>query len=160
MVSGDLDKQRTVGIVLAGHAPLPEALLQAATTILGAADQDWPQIATITIPADLPNHDTLSQVRTAINAVDSGQGVLVLADLFGGSATNTAMANLDNGNVEVVTGASLAMVIEALEKRDRVANAQELAEFTAKAGRGSVIIANALLSKLDSKYLPTNQILA
>ena len=160
MLRNELETQLTVGVVLAGHAPLPEALPEAATSILGTPSQDWPQIATITIPVDLPNHDTLAQVRTAINAVDLGKGVLVLADLFGGSAANTAMANLDNGNVEVVTGASLAMVIEALERRDRVNNAQELAEFAAKAGRSSVIIANALLSKLESKDLPTNQMLA
>lgn len=149
-----------VGIILAGHAPLPEALLQAATTILGGLGSDLSGIVTVTIGPESSAPDTVGEVGSAIEAVDIGKGALVLADLFGGSAANSALAQLDHSGVEVVTGASLAMVIEAVERRSEATNAHELAAFVAKAGRGNVIIANALLGKLEGDFLPNNQVLA
>ena len=149
-----------VGIILAGHAPLPDALLQAAATILGNASSDIAKTATVTITPDSCGPDTVEEISATIEAVDAGKGVLVLADLFGGSAANSALAQLDHKGVEVVTGASLAMVIEALHRRTEATNAHELAGFAAKAGRGNVIVANALLGKLDGDFLPNNQIIA
>lgn len=101
-----------IGLVLVSHGPLADGLRQAAEMIMG------PQAALAVLglePAqDMDKYQAdLSQL---VREVDQGQGVLVLADLFGGSPANTA-AYVLGPTVEVVCGASLPMLIEVLSFR-------------------------------------------
>ncbi|MDF2626749.1 MAG: system mannose/fructose-specific component [Symbiobacteriaceae bacterium] len=101
-----------IGLVLVSHGPLADGLRQAAEMIMG------PQAALAVLGLE-PAQDMdrfCDELKRLVQAVDQGQGVLVLADLFGGSPANTA-AYVLGPTVEVVCGASLPMVLEVLSFR-------------------------------------------
>lgn len=136
-----------VGIVVAAHAPLATALADTARDVLADhGEKALAGLACVEIEDGADAADSFARVGHAISQVDAGAGVLVLADLFGGSAANIALAQLGEERVEVVTGANLAMLLEALSARDHVRSLSVLAERVAEAARQSVVVASALLT--------------
>jgi PTS system mannose-specific IIA component len=127
--------QPETGLVIAAHGALAEAFVQTASGILGST------VDAVTVTVD-DAADAFGSLGEAVKAADQGVGVLVLADLFGGSAANMALAHLD-GNVEVVTGVNLAMVLEAVTHRS--SPVAELAAKVAAASKNSVVVAGNLL---------------
>lgn len=140
-----------VGLVIAAHAPLAGALQQTAKQILGDAAA---HIGLVEIQAsDAPTASTAA-VEQAVARADLGAGVLVLADLFGGSAANVALSQLGEDRVEVVTGANLAMVLEAATCAVRGKTLAELASRCADAARSSVVVAGELISPIGTGERP------
>jgi len=88
--------------------------------------------------------DTRDEVQRAIARVSQGAGVLLLTDMFGGTPTNIASMFLDEGNVEVVTGVNLPMVIK-LASFNREASLQELASEVEDQGKEAICRASILL---------------
>jgi PTS system mannose-specific IIA component len=93
-------------------------------------------------------HDDVAVARaaieTAIARVDTGAGVLVLTDMFGGTPSNLGLAFLEPGRVEVVTGVNLAMLIKlakATDEQDLLARARSLCDH----GRAAIRVASDLL---------------
>jgi PTS system mannose-specific IIA component len=102
-----------IGIVLAGHGGFCDGIRDAAEMIMGPQEH----LAVVPLgPAENLDlyREKLEQARTE---VDSGDGVLVLVDLFGGSPSNVA-AYLLGPSTEVVTGVSLPMLLEVLSARE------------------------------------------
>lgn len=133
----------SVGVVVAAHAPLASALCATASDILAgdpAASPRW-----VEIEPGAGADATLRQVSAAIHDADEGAGVLLLADLFGGSAANIALACLGEHTVEVVTGANLPMLLEALTHCSTAGDPAALAGRVARAAQDSVIVAGTLL---------------
>ena len=122
------------------HGQLATELLNAAEMIVGdlpgfqAVSIGWHDDVTVA-------HDAIGR---AIAKVDSGAGVLVLTDMFGGTPSNLGLAFLEAGRVEVVTGVNLAMLIKlakAPDERDLLALARSLRDH----GRGAIRVASDLL---------------
>jgi len=133
-----------IGLVLAAHAPIGSALLAAAREITGHDDG----VVVVDLSRGPGSDDAAAafeHMRAAVDAADRGAGALVLADTFGGSAANIALAQLDRASVEVVTGLNLAMVLEALLARATEGSVRALAERAADAARGSVVVASELI---------------
>jgi len=118
-----------VGIVITSHGTLAEGLRAAAQMILG--QQEAVQTVGLGPAEDLD--EFLTKLRQAAAEVNRDSGVLVLADLFGGSPCNTAAYLVQEG-MEVVTGANLPMLLEALSQREE-RNPKELAEAVIAAAR-------------------------
>ena len=101
------DGRRISGVIVT-HGHLAGELLAAAEMIVGP-------ISFITA-VSIGWHDDVDaardEVQRAITRVSQGAGVLLLTDMFGGTPTNIASMFLDDGNVEVVTGVNLPMVIK------------------------------------------------
>jgi PTS system mannose-specific IIA component len=133
--------QKGIGVVVAAHAPLASALCASAKTIVGP---DAP-LAFVEVEKDASAAEAFDAVSAAIREADRGNGVLLLADLFGGSAANIALAYLGEEHVEVVTGANLAMVIDAAQHCEDGDDPAALAQRVAEAAKGSVVVASALL---------------
>jgi len=91
--------------------------------------------------------NAFEKVRETVKNVDEGHGVLVLADLFGGSAANLTLSQLGEDHLEVVTGANLAMLLEAITHRTDGNGVTALAERVARAARTSVVVASSLLGR-------------
>ena len=89
--------------------------------------------------------EILEGLTTAIKEVDSGDGVLLLTDLFGGTPTNIGCALLGEADVEVVTGFNLPLLIKALTSRRDVIILSELARIAAEYGQRHISIAGDLL---------------
>ncbi|HEY7914326.1 MAG TPA: PTS sugar transporter subunit IIA [Blastocatellia bacterium] len=102
-----------VGGVIVTHGQLANELLSAAEMIVGD------QINHITA-VSIGWHDDVDvareEIERAIQRVDSGNGVLLLTDMFGGTPTNIAASFLGQAEVEVVTGVNLPMVIKLAEQ--------------------------------------------
>lgn len=101
----------SVGLLIITHDDIGRALLHSAHVALA----DSP-LATDMISAsrDSEPEALLQRARTALAALDTGDGVLVLTDLFGSTPSNIAARLLDSGRTRVVTGINLPMLIRVL----------------------------------------------
>ncbi|MCP4500862.1 MAG: PTS fructose transporter subunit IIA [Deltaproteobacteria bacterium] len=136
-----MQSDKDIGIVVAAHAPLATALVRTVTTIVPNA-----QLLAVDLVPSQDADGALSLMDEAVKAADLGNGVLVLADLFGGTAANLALSQLGDGKVEVLTGANLAMVLDAVTHASSAVSAGKLALRAAKAAESSVVVASALLT--------------
>jgi PTS system mannose-specific IIA component len=101
-----------IGIVLAGHGGFCEGLLDAAQMIMGPQEH----LAVVPMGPAENLDEYREKLERACKDVDSGGGVLVFVDLFGGSPSNVA-AYVLGPSTEVVTGVSLPMLLEVLSAR-------------------------------------------
>jgi PTS system mannose-specific IIA component len=132
--------KRAPGVVVVTHGQLATELLNAAEMIVG----DLPACQAVSIGW----HDDVTvahaAIASAISKVDTGSGVLILTDMFGGTPTNLGLAFLEAGRVEVVTGVNLAMLItlaKAPGDDDVLTRARKLADH----GRSAIRVASDLL---------------
>ena len=130
-----------IGGLIVTHGRLAIELLNAAEAIVG----DLQNIATVSIGW----HDDVamasSMVEKGIRRVDTGSGVLVLTDMFGGTPTNIASTFLDEGVIEVVTGVNLPMLIKLIQIGAEV-DLAEAAKLVGENGQNNIYIASKLLS--------------
>ena len=129
-----------VGVVVVTHGQLATELVNAAETIVG----DLPRFAAVSIGW----HDAVElareEIAQAVERVDSGTGVVVLTDMFGGTPSNLAITFLAEGRVEVVTGVNLPMLLKLASTRE-VADLREVARHIREDGRTGIWVASDLL---------------
>jgi mannose PTS system EIIA component len=139
-----------VGVVVVTHGQLAAELLNAAEMIVG----ELPQFAAVSIGW----HDDAEMARNAIareiQKVDTGHGVLVLTDMFGGTASNLGLSFLEAGRVEVVTGVNLPMLIK-LAKSHGMETVLAMAQDICEHGRIAIRVASDLLRSEPSVALPS-----
>ncbi|NLO87360.1 MAG: PTS sugar transporter subunit IIA [Firmicutes bacterium] len=103
-----------VGILVISHGSLAAGLKDAAEMIMGQQGQ----FQAVGLQPQQSPEEFQEIIRAEVKGLDCGEGVLILADLFGGSPANAAAYLVsDKLNVEVVTGVSLPMLLEALTAR-------------------------------------------
>jgi len=103
-----LETPRRVAGVIVTHGQLATELLAAAEMIIGPVAQ----VAAISIGWHDDVDAARAEIERAIARVSEGRGVLILTDMFGGTPTNIASMFFVEGEVEVVTGVNLPMVIK------------------------------------------------
>ena len=130
-----------VGGLIVTHGRLATELLNAAEAIVG----DVQNIAAVSIGWHDDVDMASSMIEKGIKRVDTGSGVLVLTDMFGGTPTNIATAFLDDGVVEVVTGVNLPMLIKLIQLEANV-DLAEAAALVRENGQNNIYIASDLLS--------------
>ena len=104
-----------VGIVIATHGIIGKALLETATEMVGFSA---PQILAISLPTDVDRATGWTNLVNTVDAVNTGDGVLILVDMFGGTPSTLALSILAERDAEVLTGVNLAMVLRTILKRD------------------------------------------
>jgi PTS system mannose-specific IIA component len=109
-----LETPRRVAGVIVTHGQLATELLAAAEMIIGPVAQ----IAAISIGWHDDVDAARAEIERAIARVSEGRGVLILTDMFGGTPTNIASMFFVEGEVEVVTGVNLPMVIKLASQAD------------------------------------------
>jgi len=115
-----------IGLVLVTHGRLAEEFVAAMEHVVGRQEQ----VRTIAIGPDDDMEERRSEIIACAEEVDSGDGVIVLTDMFGGTPSNLAISLLgQNGNIEVIAGTNLPMLIKLASVR----GAQPLAEAVAAA---------------------------
>lgn len=131
-----------IGIILVTHGRLADEFVLAMQHVVGRQDA----VATVCIG---PNDDMQSrrnEIAKAIKAVESGDGVIVLTDLFGGTPSNLAISLMKAGKVEVIAGINLPMLIRLAKAR----NCMDLKAATAAAkdaGRNYITVASEFLGQ-------------
>jgi PTS system mannose-specific IIA component len=129
-----------VGVVVVTHGQLASELLNAVEMIVG----DLPGFTAVSIGW----HDDVTVARDAIERgiekVAGGNGVLLLTDMFGGTPSNIGLSFLKEGEVEVVTGVNLPMLIK-LAKAPAGVSLGVLAHDLCDHGRTAIRVASDLL---------------
>ena len=129
-----------IGVIILTHGNLANAFLETAQQVVG----EQSQVEAIAI---LPEHDMQGrrdELVQAISRVNTGEGVIILTDMFGGEASNLAMSMLSLPRVEVIAGVNLPMLIKIFSKR-KSAMLAEVAESAQNAGRKYINVATQLL---------------
>ena len=129
--AGVTESGSVVGVVVITHGKLATELLNAAEMIVG----DCPGSPRCRSAGTTMSASRTSSSAKAIAKVDGGGGVLLLTDMFGGTPSNLAIAFLDAGRVEVVTGVNLPMLIKlakATAASDLLTLARDLARARAR----------------------------
>ena len=132
-----------VGIIVMTHGALSEGIVDAAELITGPVTQ----VETLSLRREDNVNDLNAAFLAALERVDTGDGVLVLADLLGGSPCNVASMNLRDKSYQVLSGVNLPMFIEALSSRDTAGSAEELMASCREAAVQGVKNINQLLGK-------------
>ena len=131
-----------IGIILVTHGKLAEEIKHAMEHVVGRQEA----VATVCIG---PNDDMEArrrEISDAVKAVNSGQGVIILTDLFGGTPSNLAISLMEAGKVEVIAGINLPMLIRVAKAR----GCMDLAKATVAArdaGRNYITIASEFLGQ-------------
>lgn len=134
-----------LGILIVTHGDFGAELLNAAELVLGK--QEKCQHISVDVSRDVDN--TVSAIRKAIKETDSGSGVLILTDLFGGSPTTLSLSLLKTEDIEVVTGVNLPMLIKALQSRTE--EISKLASDVSAAGKQGIVVAGEMLRGKGSR---------
>jgi PTS system ascorbate-specific IIA component len=119
----------TVGILLITHTDLGQSLLRSARAILAAEPA---RAEAIGVPGDSDPDAMFEQALAACRRLDSGDGVLVLTDLYGSTPSNIASRLTEHHNTLVLAGVNLPMLVRALNYR-----ASPLDELGTKAMHGA-----------------------
>ncbi len=130
-----------VGVVIATHGRLAQELLQITQFIVGTAEK----MKALSIDPAQPVDKLQNSIRKAIKEVDSGKGVLVLTDMFGGTPANMTLAFLEENKVEVITGVNLPMLIRLCQCRTKGQSLSEVAKTVVEYGRKSINQASEFL---------------
>lgn len=106
-----------IGIVLVTHGELGGAFINAISHILGYRPTALEEVSTV----DDDNHKLLRErIRLACAKVNSGEGVLVFADVYGGSPANFCSEFVDDITISALAGVSLPMLLRALTHREEM----------------------------------------
>jgi mannose PTS system EIIA component len=132
---------RRVGGVVVTHGQVATELLAAAETIIGAIKH----LTAVSIGWHDDVDAASAEVERAIERVSEGGGVLILTDMFGGTPTNIASMFLKKGEIEVVTGVNLPMVIK-LAGQSGGESLDEVAQRVRDQGREGIYLAGELLA--------------
>lgn len=129
-----------IGMVLVTHGALADEFKAALEHVVGPQDQ----CAAVCIGPDDDMEVRRQDILTAVHDVDTGQGVVILTDMFGGTPSNLAISVMENREVEVIAGVNLPMLVKLarvrpeLDMKTAVHDAQE-------AGRKYINVANDVL---------------
>lgn len=104
-----------IGIAIATHGAVARALTDTIIELLG---QEVPGLSAIQITDTMSRKEAWNTLVAGVEAVESGEGVLVLVDMFGGTPATLSMALHADHSVDVITGVNLAMVLRCVLKRD------------------------------------------
>lgn len=129
-----------IGGVVIAHENLAKELLNVATVIVGGAQN----VTAVSIGWHDDVEDSKQLIKDAIKKVDTGSGVLMMTDMFGGTPSNLCLSFLQEQGVEVVTGVNLPMLIKFLgiqQEEDLGQVAQKIKEQ----GKRSISVAGEIL---------------
>ena len=102
-----------IGIVIVAHGGLAREYLAAVEHVVG----EQPSLKTISINPDDDREAKQQEICMAANAVDSGAGVVVVTDLFGGSPSNLSLQACAPNNRRILYGANLPLLIKLAKSR-------------------------------------------
>ncbi|WP_156678632.1 PTS sugar transporter subunit IIA [Sphingomonas profundi] len=131
-----------IGLVLVTHGRLAAEFVVAMEHVVG------PQAAIepICIGPEDDMEARRADIARAVAAVESGSGVIVLTDLFGGTPSNLAISLMEPGRVEVIAGINLPMLIR-LEGARKMMNVKAAVAAAREAGRKYISVASEVLGE-------------
>ena len=128
-----------LGIILVTHGNLAKEFIAAMQHVVGPQEQ----IDTVCIGPEDNMEARREEILQKVENVNTGDGTIVLTDLFGGTPSNLAISIMDKAKVEVLAGVNLPMLIKiATLRKDK--NLKETALGAQEAGKKYINIASQL----------------
>ena len=131
-----------IGLILVTHGRLADQFVEAMEHVVGKQTG----IATVCIGPNDDMEQRRAEIADKIDVVESGSGVIILTDLFGGTPSNLAISLLDAGTVEVIAGINLPMLIRLAGARKSM-SVVEAVDAAQAAGRNYITVASELLGE-------------
>lgn len=103
-----------IGILVVAHGSLGESLIDCAAYVLGKRPE---RLLSLDLSDGGDPERLLEQARCKVAMLDEGDGVLILADVYGATPCNTICRLVEPGRVEAVAGASVPMLLKAITYR-------------------------------------------
>jgi mannose PTS system EIIA component len=130
-----------IGLVLVTHGRLAIEFKSAVEHVVGRQEQ----LETVCIGPEDDMENRRDDILTAVQRADSGTGVIILTDMFGGTPSNLAISAMSAGRIEVIAGVNLPMLIK-LSKVRQLDNMEQALKDGQDAGRKYINVASQLLS--------------
>ncbi len=130
-----------IGLVIVTHGGLAVEFRSALEHVVGRQTQ----LETIAIGPDDDMEQRRLDILNAVRTVDSGQGVIILTDMFGGTPSNLAISTMDRKGIEVIAGVNLPMLIKLASVR-QTEPLREAVVAAQEAGRKYINVASQLLN--------------
>lgn len=131
-----------IGLILVTHGHLADEFLTAMQHVVGKQEQ----IGTVCIGPEDDMEFRRNEIMQKVKQVDSGKGVIVLTDMFGGTPSNLAISIMDKANVEIIAGVNLPMLIKLASLR-KDTGLKEAVIGAQDAGKKYINIASQLLGQ-------------
>lgn len=131
-----------IGLVLVTHGNLAKEFVSAMQHVVGPQEQ----VETVCIGPDDDMEMRRGEILSKVDETNSGDGVILLTDMFGGTPSNLALSMMDRANVEILAGINLPMLIKIASLR-KENNIKKTVEGAQEAGKKYINIASQLLGK-------------
>ena len=131
-----------IGLVLVTHGSLAVELIRAMEHVVGPQENT----AAVCIGPDDDMEHRRADIQKAVSRVETGEGVIILTDMFGGTPSNLAISIMEEQSIEVIAGVNLPILVKlasirsTLDLQSAIAKAQE-------AGRKYINVASQLLNE-------------
>ncbi|MQP65655.1 PTS fructose transporter subunit IIA [Niveispirillum sp. SYP-B3756] len=132
-----------IGLVLVTHGRLAEEFIAALEHVVGPQAQ----VRAVCIGPEDDMEQRRNDILASVAACDTGDGVVVLTDMFGGTPSNLAISIMDRAKVEVIAGMNLPMLIKLASVRKAGADLNKAVADAQAAGRKYINVASALLTE-------------
>ena len=134
-----------IGIVIVSHERISKELLVALEHIVGKQEN----IEAISI---FPGDNVEKRRKEILNAtkrVNSGKGVVILTDMFGGTPSNLAISLMEDKYIEVIAGVNLPLLIKMTSLR-KDCELRELVKISQESGRKYINVASAFFGECEN----------
>ena len=130
-----------IGILLVTHGQIGTALIDAAEFIVGSRPE---AVTAVSINLNEDAEKLREKIAKGIETVYHPRGVLILTDMFGGTPSNLSYSFLEEGRLEVLTGANLPILIKAIDTRKDM-DLSEMAKTLEDYGKKSIAMASGII---------------
>ena len=131
-----------VGLLVLSHGPLANAMRE---TVHMLEPDEPDELGALSLAWDESTESASRRLEKAISEVNRGKGVVLLTDMFGGTPSNLALAFLEPGAIEIVSGINLPMVVKARALAREGKSPREIAHTLVERGRRAIVAAAELV---------------
>ena len=104
-----------IGLVIVAHGSLAQSLLDATEHVVGR----MPNAHAVSIEASDDLHARQAEINELVAAANTGDGVVLITDMFGGTPSNLALGAISSPDIEVIYGANLPLLVKLAKMRNR-----------------------------------------
>ncbi|MEC4595051.1 MULTISPECIES: PTS sugar transporter subunit IIA [Nitrospirillum] len=130
-----------IGMVLVTHGRLAEEFILALQHVVG----EQAQVRAVCIGPEDDMEQRREDILAKVAECDTGDGVVVLTDMFGGTPSNLAISTMDRAKVEVIAGVNLPLLIKLASVR-KTETLESAVQAAREAGRKYINVASSLLA--------------
>jgi mannose PTS system EIIA component len=130
-----------IGVIVVTHGNLAREFVSALEHVVGPQQQITP----ISIFPSDDIEERRNAILNAAKAADTGDGVIILTDMFGGTPSNLSISVMEAGSIEVIAGVNLPMLVKLARVREEAALPEALTQAQ-EAGRKYIHVASLVLN--------------